>query len=182
MVPAPTPLAVYKPAATTTQEVAPPPPPPVQPQQAATQPCPPEPAARPADVKPAPPALKVLREDEPGDSPIGDWQTESKGLVRIAECGRALCGYTIKPDEDEKGEAVLINMKPKSAAQWTGSVYSRDSGDTYYGAINLNGPNTLRVEACALGRFYCHDNHWTRIIPQSGRVITSRQMDLQPRT
>ena len=52
-------------------------------------------------------------------------------------------------------------MKPKTTAQWTGSVYSKDSGDTYYGTINLNGPNTLRVEACAIGRFYCHGNHWT---------------------
>ena len=59
--------------------------------------------------------------------------------MRIVECGRALCGYTIKAGADEKGEAVLINMKPKTAAQWTGSVYSKDSGDTYFGTINLNG-------------------------------------------
>jgi hypothetical protein len=178
MVPAPTPLAVYKPAATTTQEVAPPPPPP----QAATQPCPPAPATKPLDTKPAPPPLKVLREDDQPDSPVGDWQTENKGLVRIAECGRALCGYTIKPGDDAKGEAVLINMKPKTSAQWTGSVYSKDSGDTYYGSINMNGPNTLRVEACALGRFYCNGNHWTRVPPRTDRVITSRQVDQQPRT
>jgi len=112
----------------------------------------------------------------------GDWQTEKKGMVRIAECGRALCGYTINPGADEKGEAVLINMKPKSAAQWTGSVYSKDTGDTYYGSINFNGPNTLRVEACALGRFYCHDNHWTRVPSKSDHVISSRQLDLLPRT
>ena len=184
MVPTPTPLAVYKAAATTTQEVAPPPPPPsaAQSPQAATQPCPPAPATKPVDVKPAPPMLKVLREDESADSPVGDWQTEKKGMVRIAECGRALCGYTINPGADEKGEAVLINMKPKSAAQWTGSVYSKDTGDTYYGSINFNGPNTLRVEACALGRFYCHDNHWTRVPSKSDHVISSRQLDLLPRT
>jgi hypothetical protein len=169
MVPAPTPLAVYKPAATTTQEVAPPPP--VQP-----------PVIKPVDVKPAAPLLNVLRQDDQPDSPVGDWQTESKGMVRIAECGRALCGYTVKPGDDEKGEAVLINMKPKTASQWTGNVYSKDSGDTYYGSINLNGPNTLRVEACAIGRFYCNGNHWTRVPPRTDRVITSRQMDAQPRT
>lgn len=177
MVPAPAPLAVYRPAAATTQEVAPPPPP-----QAATQPCPPAPATRPLETKPAPPALKVLREDDQPDSPVGDWQTENKGLVRIAECGRALCGYAIKPGDDAKGEAVLINMKLKTSAQWTGSVYSKDSGDTYYGSINMNGPNTLRVEACAIGRFYCNGNHWTRVPPRTDRVITSRQMDVQPRS
>jgi hypothetical protein len=171
MVPAPTPLAVYKPAAVTTQEVAPPP---------AAKPSPP--VIKPADVTPAPKVLNVLRDDDRPDSPVGDWQTENKGLVRIAECGRALCGYAIKPGDDAKGEAVLINMKPKSAAQWTGSVYSKDSGDTYYGSINMNGPNTLRVEACAFGRFYCNGNHWTRVPPRTDRVITSRQIDQQPRT
>jgi hypothetical protein len=170
MVPAPTPLAAYKPAAATTQEVAPPPP--------AAQP----PVVKPVDPKPAAPLLNVLREDEPGDSPIGDWQTENKGLVRIAECGRALCGYAIKPGDDAKGEAVLINMKPKTSVQWTGSVYSKDSGDTYYGSIKLNGSNTLRVEACAFGRFYCNGNHWTRVPPKPDRVITSRQIDQQPRS
>lgn len=179
MVPAPTPLAVYKPAATTTQEVAPPPP--ASPNVPA-EPCPSAPVIKPLQTKPAPPVLKVLREDEQPDSPIGDWQTENKGIVRIAECGRALCGYTIKPGDDAKGEAVLINMKPKTASQWTGSVYSKDSGDTYYGSINLSGPNSLRVEACAIGRFYCSGNHWTRVPPRTDRIITSRQTDTQPRT
>lgn len=179
MVPAPAPLAVYKPAAATTQEVAAPPPP--APVQAVVQPRPPEPVAKPVEATPAPPVLKVLREEEP-DSPVGDWQTENKGMVRIAECGRALCGYAVKSGEDAKGEAVLINMKPKTSVKWIGSVYSKDSGDTYYGSINMNGPNTLRVEACAFGRFYCNGNHWTRVPPRTDRVITSRQMDGQPRS
>ena len=54
--------------------------------------------------------------------------------MRIAECGRALCGYVIG-SSNEKGEAILINMKPKTDSQWTGSVYSQDSGDTYYGTM-----------------------------------------------
>ena len=170
MVPAPTPLAVYKTAAATTQEVAPPP--------SVAQP----PVIKPTDVKPAAPPLNVLREDDPGDSPIGDWQTENKGLVRIAECGPALCGYTIKPGDDANGEAVLINMKPKTSVQWTGRVYSKDSGDSYYGSINMNGPNTLRVEACAFGRFYCNGNQWTRVPSRTDQIITSRQMDVRPRS
>ena len=44
-------------------------------------------------------------------------------------------------------------MKPKNESQWTGNVYSHDSGDTYYGRMALKGSDTLRVEACALGRF-----------------------------
>lgn len=188
--PAPAPLAVYKPASVTTQEVAPPPLPPLPPvPQAAqptlvTQPCTTPPVEKPDEtVRPAPaspPVLKVAQENDAADSPLGDWQTEGKGTVRIAECGRALCGYTIREGESEKGEAILINMKPKSDQQWSGSVYSRDSGDTYYGTMRLRGPNTLRVEACAFSRFYCNGNNWTRITAKP--IMTSRQVTHEPRS
>jgi Uncharacterized protein conserved in bacteria (DUF2147) len=185
-VPQPTPLAVYKPAAVATQEVAPPLPPVPQapPPTTVTQPCTTPPVAktdeavRPAPATP-PPALKVLHEEDP-DSPLGDWQTEGKGMVRIAECGRALCGYAFKEGESEKGEAILINMKPKSDLQWSGSVYSKDSGDTYYGTMRMKGPNMLRVEACAFSRFYCNGSNWTRIT--SKPMVTSRQVSERPRT
>lgn len=186
--PAPAPLAVYKAAAVASQEVAPPPLPPlppvpqIQPTTSTTQPCTTSPADRPDEpARPAPPVLKVLHEEDPADSPLGDWQTEARGMVRIAECGRALCGYAIKEGQSEKGEAILINMKPKSDAQWSGGVYSRDSGDTYYGTMRLRGPNTLRVEACAIGRFYCNGNNWTRVTrPQP--MMSSRQMMAEPRS
>src|SRR5262245_13083321 len=183
-VPAPAPLAVYKPAAVTTQEVAAPlpPVPHVQPAATITQPCTAPPADKPSVGFPttsSPAVLNVAHEEDP-DSPLGDWETEGKGLVRIAECGRALCGYAIKEGEREKGEAILINMKPKSDTQWSGSVYSKDSGDTYYGTMRLRGPNTLRVEACAFSRFYCNGNNWTRIT--SRPIMTSRQVKNGPQS
>ena len=72
---------------------------------------------------------------------------------------------------------MLINMKPKTDTRWTGNVYSQDSGDTYYGTMDLKGPNTLRVEACAFGRFYCSGNNWIRISSQTTAesLMTSRQ-------
>ncbi|HKU09517.1 MAG TPA: DUF2147 domain-containing protein [Bradyrhizobium sp.] len=183
--PAPAPLAVYKPAAVTTQEVAPPPlppvPPPVQPAASVTQPCTTPPASKPDEsARPATAVLKVLHEEDATDSPLGDWQTEGKGMVRIAECGRSLCGHAIKEGESEKGEAVLINMKPKSDTQWSGRVYSKDSGDTYYGTMRLRGPNTMRVEACAFSRFYCNGNNWIRITAKP--IMTSRQVTDRPRS
>ena len=126
-----------------------------------------------------PPAPQVERvshqaEEEPPDSPIGDWQTEGKGTVRIAKCGNALCGFVLG-SSNEKGEAILINMKPKTERQWTGGVYSQDSGETYYGTISMKGINTLRVEACALGRFYCSGNNWNRITRRADGLVTSWQ-------
>ena len=137
------------------------------------------PAQKPPEASPPPaPVIKALHEED-ADTPLGDWQTENKGVVRIAQCGKALCGYTLNPSSDDKGEAVLINMKPKTDTRWTGNVYSKDSGDTYYGTVDLKGPNTLHVEACAFGRFYCSGNNWIRISAKP--MMTSRQTSSQPR-
>jgi hypothetical protein len=185
--PAPTvvasPPAVYKPAASTTETVAAPPPPPPAPQAIPLAP-PPPPVAKPAEaVRPAPQVVRVSNEvqDDP-DSPIGDWLTEGRGTVRIAKCGNALCGYALDSSANDNGEAVLINMKPKTERQWTGSVYSQDSGETYYGTMAIKGTNTLRVEACALGRFYCSGNNWSRIVTRAENLMTSRQVTAEPRS
>lgn len=84
----------------------------------------------------APPVVKVKREadETPADSPLGDWRTEgNRGTVRIAVCGKALCGYLLDQESHAAGESVLINMKPKSADVWSGNVNSRASGATLGG-------------------------------------------------
>jgi hypothetical protein len=53
---------------------------------------------------------------------------------------------------------------------------------TYYGTMEMKGVNTLRVEACALGRFYCSGNNWRRIIGRAERLISSRQTSLEPQS
>ena len=182
--PAPT---TYRPAATAAQEVAvrppalqPVSPPPAPPPATAA------PRERPAVAAPAAPPPQILEasqaEAEPAGTPIGDWQSEGKGSVRIERCGRALCGHAFNPLSSARGEAVLVNMKPKSDAQWAGNVYSVASGDTYYGTMTVTGPNALRVEACAMGRFYCTGNVWTRIGGRTERLITSRQVGSAPRS
>ena len=128
-------------------------------------------------AQPAPQVERVTHqaeEEAPSDSPIGDWQTEGKGTVRIGKCGDALCGFVLG-SSNEKREAILINMKPKTERQWTGGIYSQGSGETYYGTMSMKGINTLRVEACALGRFYCSGNNWSRITRRADSLATSRQ-------
>lgn len=105
-------------------------------------------------------------------SPIGDWQTEARGTVRIARCGDALCGHALG-SSSEKGEAILINMKAKGGRQWSGSVYSQGSGDTYYGTMAMKGTDTLRVEASALYHFYCSGNNWSRISRRADSPATT---------
>ena len=103
------PPAVYTPAASTTQTVAAPPPPPAPPPVQPVSiplPPPPPPMAKPAEpVRPAPQVERVSREveDEAADTPLGDWQTEGKGTVRIAKCGNALCGYVLELIRERQG-------------------------------------------------------------------------------
>ncbi len=113
--------------------------------------------------------------EEPTEEPLGQWETEgSKGTVRIERCGGALCGYALK-DASQKGESVLVNMKPKSAGLWTGSISSHASGNTYYATMRLTKSNKLHVEACAFGRFFCTGNDWTRTDEQPEQLLaTSR--------
>jgi uncharacterized protein (DUF2147 family) len=178
IVTAPQPPAIYTPAASASEIVAAPPPPPLSALRAVEQasiPVPPLPEAKAAEAAPpAPQAEQVLHqaEEELQDLPIGDWLTEGKGTVRIAKCGPALCGYVLT-SSNEMGEAILINMKPKKERQWTGSVYSQESGETYYGTIAMKGINTLRVEACVLGRFYCSGNNWSRITRRADNLMMS---------
>jgi uncharacterized protein (DUF2147 family) len=141
-------------------------------------------AAPPAPVA-APQVLNVSRdaEDEPEQTPLGDWRTEgNKGSVRIEQCGRALCGYILNPSSNAVGETVLINMKPKAASQWSGNIFSRDSGNTYYATMAMKGPNSLRVEACALGPFFCTGNVWSRVGVEPEQLMTSGRISSAPRS
>src|SRR5271169_3491636 len=132
------PVTTAPPPACAPKQAAAPTPPPV-PAQSVTPPA--APKITPANdvvapaAPPAPPAAKVTREADGAavDSPLGDWRTEgNKGMVRIEPCGKALCGYVLDAKSNAEGESVLINMKPKSADVWSGNVYSRASGATYY--------------------------------------------------
>jgi uncharacterized protein (DUF2147 family) len=178
------PPATYTTAASRSQIVAAPPPPAPPVQEISIPVPPPPPVEKPVETaQPAPQVERVSHqaEEEPSDSPIGDWQTEGKGMVRIAKCGNALCGFVLG-SSNEKGEAILINMKPKTERQWTGGIYSQDSGETYFGTMSMKGINTLRVEACALGRFYCSGNNWSRITRRADGLLTSRQVSAEQRS
>ena len=176
------PPAAVKPVACPTPDTSAPRPAAVQPPLAA----PVAPTAATPPVQDSPPKISKVShqaDDEPAETPLGDWQTEGKkGSVRIERCGRALCGYVLDPASNAAGEAVLINMRRKAASEWSGNIYSGDSKDIYYATIAMQGPNSLRVEACALGHFFCSGNVWSRVGGTPQRLITSRQIPEEPRS
>jgi uncharacterized protein (DUF2147 family) len=197
--PSPPPAA---PAASAPQTAAPPPPPKIEPVKTTqAEPSPsvvpksasvPLPLPVPVPV-PAPQIAEVSQKTvvERADTPLGDWQTEgNKGTVRIERCGEAMCGYLLNAGstaKDEikndvkrggKGDTILINMKPKSDTVWSGNIYSRSSGHAYYATMTMKGADTIRVEACGLGHFFCSGNDWTRI--ENGSKLVTYQPTSRP--
>ena len=141
----------------------------------------------PAPIPPSPPAVTRVSQDTEApaaDSPLGDWQTEGKEstLVHIEACGPALCGYVLDASTGTTGESVLVNMKPKGHSEWSGNVYSRSSGNSYYGTMAMKQADTLRVEACALGPFLCSGNNWRRVQPKPSDVAASQHATPDPRS
>ena len=127
-------------------------------------------------IAPKPVTISERSDDEGADAPLGQWESAgAKGVVRIEHCGPALCGYALT-EASSKGESVLVNMKPKSGGVWTGNIYSRSSGNTYYATMTLKASGKLHVEACALGHFWCSGNDWARVEERPEKLITtSRQ-------
>jgi uncharacterized protein DUF2147 len=155
---------VVLPAPATSQPPAPPP--------AVTQPT----VTQPPAPQPAPALTKAKGERTTADAPLGDWQTEGKkGLVRIEPCGKSLCGYVLNASTNAKGEAVLSGMTLKGDNKWTGDIFSRATGNSYFAKMTLKAPNTLHVEACAVLRFFCSGNDWTRVVTKPDELIISRQ-------
>lgn len=118
--------------------------------------------------------------------PTGTWLTESgRSRIRIADCGGALCGTIVwlkEPNDPETGKPktdknnadagkrarplmgvqVMLGMKPNGSSKWSGQVYNAEDGKTYSGNLTEQGPNSVRLEGCALGGLVCKGQNWTR--------------------
>ena len=100
----------------------------------------------------------------------GVWIDKDGGAVRIRSCGDAMCGSIAIVGTRGGGEAnprnrvgvpVLMGMRPNGPNKWTGRLYNVDDGKTYTGNLIEVGPDTIRIEGCAL--FICGGENLTRV-------------------
>ncbi len=95
--------------------------------------------------------------------PVGIWVTEkNEGRVQIEQCGQALCGWSLDERTNAKGKQVLIDMKSTKENLWNGKINDTRTGSVYVSKMSLHGPNSLRVEGCAMGGMLCGGQTWTR--------------------
>ena len=109
-------------------------------------------------------------------SPIGIWKNP-KGTVtvRTAACGRAICGRVIAatPEAQEKarrggtarlvGTEIMSDFMPAGRGRWQGMAFIPDLGITADGVMTQTGPNTIEIEGCGLGGYFCKSQVWTRL-------------------
>jgi uncharacterized protein (DUF2147 family) len=104
--------------------------------------------------------------------PRGLWLAQDGAKVRVAACGKAICGkiavaksptnpdtgqpWTDKDNPDSAlrsrpvvGIEVFISMMPDGPGKWTGELYNINGGQTVPGHLYEIDAKTLKVEGCA---------------------------------
>ncbi len=104
--------------------------------------------------------------------PRGLWLAQDGAKVRVASCGKAICGkiavakspynpdtgqpWTDKDNPDPAlrdrpvvGIVVFISMMPDGPGKWSGELYNINGGQTVPGHIYDIDAKTLKVEGCA---------------------------------
>ncbi|MGY4462769.1 DUF2147 domain-containing protein [Bradyrhizobium sp. LB13.1] len=73
-------------------------------------------------------------------------------MMRLVTSLGKLIALMALTEASTRGESVLVNMKPKTHDVWTGNIYSRSSGSTYYATMTLKSSGKFHVEACQVPR------------------------------
>ncbi|MBX3479351.1 MAG: DUF2147 domain-containing protein [Caulobacter sp.] len=115
-------------------------------------------------------------------SPVGVWKTpEDHGLIRIYECGAALCGRIVGSDtlnanpglKDAANKDAALRGRPLKDLQlmsgfkggpktWKdGRIYRPQDGGTYKGSLELVEANKLKLTGCA-APLLCQSQTWVR--------------------
>jgi uncharacterized protein (DUF2147 family) len=103
--------------------------------------------------------------------PRGLWLAPDGAKVRVASCGKAICGKIAEaksptnPDTGQPwtdrnnlesalrdrplvGVEVFISMMPDGPGKWSGDLYDTERGRNFTGHLYDIDPKTLRVEGC----------------------------------
>jgi len=133
--------------------------------------------------------IALMSTPSAGANVDGLWLHKGGGTLRIRNCGDGVCGTiasvspqvdpaTGHPPTDKKnadpnqrsrpllGVPVLMGMRPTGPGKWTGRLYNDDDGNTYTGNLIELGPDTIRLEGCAL--FFCGGENLTRVRSTAG--------------
>lgn len=108
-------------------------------------------------------------------APIEGRWVNGKMQIRIAPCGRTLCGTVVKasPKQQAKAEkgsgtdligATLIrDIRPAGPGRYSARVFVADKNIHAKGTIRQTGRDRLDVKGCAVFGMVCKSAQWDRI-------------------
>lgn len=122
-------------------------------------------------------ALLLLTGPALAEDLIGDWRTAAddngnSGIIRVVQCGAALCGTLVQAFDgsgntmqtDNLGRRIIWDTSPTSTSgQYRGMLYSPDRDKEYRSKLQLTG-DTLSVSGCVMGGAVCREGGvWQRV-------------------
>jgi uncharacterized protein (DUF2147 family) len=128
-------------------------------------------------------AVMILPRTAQAGDPAGMWLSQDGDVkMKVSHCGNAICGNIawLKHPNDEHGRpkvdknnadpnkrsrpilgsAIVLDMKPDGANQWSGPVYNAEDGRTYSGSFIINGGSKAELKGCVA--IICKSKSWTR--------------------
>ena len=106
---------------------------------------------------------------------FGVWRNPKNSVhVDIRPCGTSACGTVVWASEKARKAALegsgkeLIGLQlfrefVKTRDEWRGRVFVPDLNRTFSGGARLRDDEHLLARGCAIGRFLCKTQLWTRI-------------------
>jgi uncharacterized protein (DUF2147 family) len=110
----------------------------------------------------------------PSASIEGLWKNPiGSAIIRVAPCGRVLCGKVVWASERGKrevsahtshilGTTVLTGVKPVAANRWAGQLFIPDDNIHVSAKLQLVGNRELKLTGCAMLGIFCRSQIWTR--------------------
>lgn len=109
-------------------------------------------------------------------SPVGTWRNASDSVrIRVAPCGRALCGTVVSASDKARADAaaggtprlvgtqLFRDFRREPDGTWAGTVFVPDLGLEVDGTLALAGRDTLVGSGCLFGAIGCREQRWTRV-------------------
>jgi len=109
------------------------------------------------------------------DGLFGVWRNPKNSVhVDIRPCGASACGYVVWATDKARRAAQkgsgneLVGMQlfrefARRDDEWRGRVYVPDLDRQFSGSVRILDTSHLEAKGCALGRFLCKTQTWTRV-------------------
>ena len=116
--------------------------------------------------------------------PVGTWRNAADSVrIRVAPCGRGLCGTVVTASAKAKADAaaggterlvgteLFRDFRRGGGGVWEGTVFVPDLGRAVDGTLEQRSPTTLVATGCLFAGFGCRSQTWVRVGTRVGTRV-----------